>query len=110
MATYQARYIHNISPSSADIDTAELPDGAFADRKALGAAMRKAGLLPPGGRLRAFRVEGDKVIAFPVWLVRPQETNPRQEGSLGNPRSLRPGLDCSRRILQQMIQPNEPKP
>jgi hypothetical protein len=81
MARYQLRFVHKIAPRENDRAIAEIPDGAFADRKALGAALRKVEIGPPfyvgqtralmsGERIRTFRVEGEKTIAFPsggVW-------------------------------------------
>jgi hypothetical protein len=64
--TYRVRFIHKISPRDTDIKSdVQIPDGAFADRNALGAALRAAGVLDSGHRVRSFRTEGDKVIAFP---------------------------------------------
>jgi hypothetical protein len=82
MTRYHVRLIHKIAPSLGDeVVSVELPDGAFADRSALGAALRKALLLPSfypglrtilgaGERIGSFRTEGDKVVAFPqgsIW-------------------------------------------
>jgi hypothetical protein len=63
---YSVRFVHKISPRDTDTrPDVELADGAFADRKALGAALRKAGVLSAGCRVTEFRVEGDRVIVFP---------------------------------------------
>lgn len=71
MRTYAVRYVHRIAPSDADTaPNVALPDNAFSDSKALGAALRKAGLLRRGQRLSGMRAEGSKLIAFPcasVW-------------------------------------------
>ena len=63
---YAVKYVHKISPSDKDVgpDVA-LPSGAFSDSKKLGAALRKAGILAAGGRVNAFRAQGDKTIVFP---------------------------------------------
>jgi hypothetical protein len=65
MAAYRVRFIHRVSPRDTDVRDVQIPDGAFADRNALGAALRAAGVLNSGHRVRSFRTEGDKVIAFP---------------------------------------------
>lgn len=55
---YEVQYAHvTAGPASA-----ELPDNCFSDRKTLGAALRAAGILAAGARLRGFRTEGDRVI------------------------------------------------
>ncbi len=68
--TWQVRFIHKISPRESDVERPfSFPEGAFSDRKTLGAAFREMGLLCPSERIREFRVEGDKVIAFPVGSI-----------------------------------------
>jgi hypothetical protein len=63
---YMVGYIHKISPSPQDVwGPVCLNDNAFSDGKTLGAALRKAHVLIPGGQVRQFRIEGDKVIVFP---------------------------------------------
>jgi len=63
---YMVGYIHKISPSPQDVwGPVCLNDNAFSDSKTLGAALRKAHVLIPGGQVRQFRVEGDRVIVFP---------------------------------------------
>jgi hypothetical protein len=47
----------------------EIRDGAFSDRRTLAKALREARVLPSGGRLLGFRVEGDRVVAFPAASV-----------------------------------------
>lgn len=71
MALYSVRYVHKIAPSPADSigQLIELPDGCFSDRKTLGKALRKAGVLPSGGRLWDYRVEGPRTVAFPTASV-----------------------------------------
>lgn len=67
MTKYSVRYVHRISPSEKDVaPDVELSDTAFSDAKKLGKAMRDAGILAPGGRVRLFRVEGSRVVVFPV--------------------------------------------
>jgi hypothetical protein len=63
---YMVGYIHKVSPSPQDVwGPVCLNDNAFSDSKTLGAALRKAHVLIPGGQVRQFRVEGDKVVVFP---------------------------------------------
>src|SRR5690349_12233454 len=64
---YNARYIHKISSSPNDTDGPfEIDDSAFSNKNKLAKAMRDAGILDSGDRLRNFRVEGEKVITFPA--------------------------------------------
>jgi hypothetical protein len=64
---WMVRYVHKISPSPKDVaGPVIIPDSAFADSKKLGAALRKAGVLAAGARVRHFRTEGDKVVVFPT--------------------------------------------
>jgi len=70
MTRYSVRYVHKIAPSEKDVSEFTLPDGAPSDRNTLAKALRKAGALQSGERLREFRVEGDKTLAFPdrgIW-------------------------------------------
>lgn len=68
--SYRIRFIHKISPRDTDtIPAVDLPDGAFADRNTLGAALRQVGALCKGERVREFRTEGARVIAFPARSV-----------------------------------------
>jgi len=82
MAHYHVRLVHKIAPGIGDeMASVELPDGAFADRSALGAALRGTPLTPgiyPGMKtvlgkgegIGSFRTEGSKVVAFPrgsIW-------------------------------------------
>lgn len=63
---YMVGYIHKVSPSPQDVwGPVCLNDNAFSDSKTLGAALRKAHVLIPGGQVRNFRVEGERVIVFP---------------------------------------------
>jgi hypothetical protein len=66
---WKVRFVHKISPRDNDVDVVSLPAGAFSNRNTLGAALRAAGLLFSGERIREFRVEGDKVIAFPAGSI-----------------------------------------
>jgi hypothetical protein len=67
MSKYSVRYVHAIANSSNDVGKEfEIHAGAFSDSKALGKALRDAGVLASGARVREFRVEGDKVIVFPA--------------------------------------------
>lgn len=68
--TYEVRLVHKISPRDSDRKTVSLPESAFSDKNRLAAALRDAGIMGRGERLRSFRVEGDKVVAFPdrgIW-------------------------------------------
>jgi hypothetical protein len=80
MARYKVQLVHKIAPRLGDdVASVELPDGAFADCKTLGAALRKApatlpypGLrtvLAKGERIGSFRVEAGKVVAFPIGSI-----------------------------------------
>jgi len=65
-AQYMVRYVHKISPSDKDVmGPVTIRDGAFSNRKTLGAALRGAGVLMAGASVRNFRVEGEKVVIFP---------------------------------------------
>lgn len=63
---YLVRYVHKIAPSDRDISAAEISEGSWSNRNTLAKALRDARILPSGGRLASFRVEGERVIAFPV--------------------------------------------
>lgn len=64
---FNVRYVHKISPRDSDtMGPVEIPDNSFSNRNTLAAALRKAKVMESGGRLQNFRVEGDKVVAFPV--------------------------------------------
>lgn len=64
--SYMARYVHQISPKPTDVGGPFcIRDGAWSDRKTLAAALRKAGVLDSGARVREFRVEGERIIVFP---------------------------------------------
>lgn len=63
---YSVRYVHAISPSMKDTGgDIILPAGAFSNSSTLAKALRKADVLLSGGRIKNFRVEGEKVIVFP---------------------------------------------
>jgi hypothetical protein len=63
---WMVRYVHKISPSEKDVmGPVHIPGGAFADRKTLGAALRKVKVLDAGASVRSFRTEGNKVVVFP---------------------------------------------
>lgn len=68
MAQFSVRYVHKIAPSPADRrdQPIELPEGCFSNRNTLAKALREARVLPTGGRLASFRVEGNKIVAFPM--------------------------------------------
>lgn len=67
MTTYAVRYVHKIKPLDTDVGPDMTLTGSDAsDSKTLGAALRKAGVLISGGRVRSFRVEPDsKIVVFP---------------------------------------------
>lgn len=88
-AIYSVRYVHKISPRESDTHAdVELSGNAFADRKALGLALRKAGVLSSGVQVESFRVEGEKVVVFPrgcIWhsvILTHQEPAPNRDESL----------------------------
>jgi len=68
---HMVRFVHMVSSRDADVAGPVLiPGGAFSNKTTLAKALRYIGALQPGARLRSFRVEGDKVIAFPdrgIW-------------------------------------------
>jgi hypothetical protein len=69
---YRTRYVHKISPSEKDVGPdVELDAEDLATRTTLAAALRRAGVMASGERLRDFRVEsGGKIVAFPsksIW-------------------------------------------
>lgn len=66
MRNYNIRYVDKICPKDTDRDVKPLPDSSFSDRKTLGAALRKAGVLSKGARIQNMRVEGDRTIIFPI--------------------------------------------
>ncbi|KKL10220.1 hypothetical protein LCGC14_2558000 [marine sediment metagenome] len=64
--SYMARYVHQISPRDTDVGGPFcIPDGAWSDRKTLGAALRKAGVLDIGARVRNFQTKDEDVTVFP---------------------------------------------
>lgn len=67
MRTYNVRKVHRVAPSDRDVSRVELPDGCFSDRKTLARALRETGVLHKGQSVVAFRVEGDRVVAFPTY-------------------------------------------
>lgn len=71
---WTARYIHRVSPRETDRfrdgQRFQLPEGAFKTRLTLARALRELGVLQAGERLRSFRCESSKVVAFPdrgIW-------------------------------------------
>lgn len=62
---YNVRMVHKIAPRDTDRATVSMPESAFSDTKSMGAALRKAGLLVSGQRVREMRAEGNRVIVFP---------------------------------------------
>ncbi len=66
MGAYHVRFVHKITPRDTDVMQATLPDGAFSDRKALGKALRDAKVMHKGCRVEGFRVEGNRIVVFPI--------------------------------------------
>jgi hypothetical protein len=67
MRTCSVRYVHKIAPSAKDVGPeVSLPDGCFSDKRALAKALRDAGVMANGARISTFRVEGDRILVFPV--------------------------------------------
>lgn len=72
MPHYKARYVHKIAPSDKDVSATpvELTLTDLASRSALGAALRRARILPHGGAVKSYRIEGNRVVVFPqasIW-------------------------------------------
>jgi hypothetical protein len=70
MSIYRVQFIHKIAPRDTDVESADIPDGAFSDSRTLARALRDAGMLVKGSRVRGFRAEGNRVIVFPdrgIW-------------------------------------------
>jgi len=69
VALYSVRYVHKIaswaSPSFGGIDDIELSEEDLASRRALGGALREAGVLISGAQVRDMRRERDRVSVFP---------------------------------------------
>ena len=68
MPHYQARYVHKISPSDKDVakNLVDLSLKDLENRSALGAALRRAHILASGDKIKDFRIEKDRVVAFPA--------------------------------------------
>lgn len=67
--TTHVRYVHRVSPKASDTADVVIPDGAWTDRKALAAALRRAGVLAHGQRIVGMRTEGDHVVVFPSYGI-----------------------------------------
>lgn len=64
---YNTRYVHKISPKDSDVGVAlDLAPSDISDRRALGAALRRAKLLSAGDSIRDFRIEKDRIVVFPA--------------------------------------------
>jgi hypothetical protein len=62
---WAVRFVHKISQHESDDRLpVTLPLGAFNDKRAAGIALRAAGLLPAGSRIKELRHESDHIIAF----------------------------------------------
>lgn len=70
MSYYTTRYVHKIHPSDKDVGPViHLATSELANRKVLAKALRDMKILGSGERLNSFRVEGDKIVAFPMKSV-----------------------------------------
>lgn len=71
MGNYKVSFYHKISnPNGASPGRdVSLKDGCFSDKKTLGKALRESGTIPAGTVIDSFRVEGNRVIAFPRGLI-----------------------------------------
>jgi len=71
MPKYNVRYVHKISPSPKDVaGPIELSLTDLASRSSLGAALRRQRILTAGDKIQDFRIEKDRVVAFPqksIW-------------------------------------------
>lgn len=71
MPRFATRYTHQIAhakdPAADDGPEVTLTAADLADKKKLGAALRKQGVILTGARVESFRVEndGDKIVIFP---------------------------------------------
>ena len=68
---YHTRYVHKIAPSDRDVGPDVTIDGAALantpdGRKAMGAALRAAGVLGSGARVTRVCLESDRIIIFPM--------------------------------------------
>lgn len=65
---YSTRFVHKIAPSEKDVgDNVSLDTRDLADRKTIGAALRKVRILIKGGSVREYRVERDgRIVVFPT--------------------------------------------
>ncbi len=67
------RYVHKIAPRASDImGPIYVADNILSSgvRRTIAGALRDAKVLPPGGQIKSFRVEGESLIVFPsasVW-------------------------------------------
>jgi hypothetical protein len=64
----RCHYVHAIAPRDVEPYDREttLPDYAARDRRTLGQALRNARLLCMGAGVKSFRVEADRIVAFPT--------------------------------------------
>lgn len=64
---YTSRYVHSIAPRDTDTGPdVTLDQRDMRDRRTLGAALRKAGILDKGNSLSDFRQEpSGRIVAFP---------------------------------------------
>lgn len=99
-ATYSVRYVHKISPKASDVHAdVELSGNAFADRKALGAALRKAGVLSSGVQVESFRVEGEKTVVFPRGCIWHSVILTHQEPAA----PAKPGLISAEQLASEIV-------
>lgn len=62
---YRVRYVHKIAPSPGDHAEAELDPNALHGKLSAGKALRDAGVLLRGARVRQIRVENGSIVVFP---------------------------------------------
>ena len=70
MPHYLVQYIHKIAPSDKDVaGPIDLSLADLASKAALGAALRRQRILSKGDKIQDFRIEKDRVVAFPAGSI-----------------------------------------
>ena len=68
---YETRYVHKIAPNEKDVGpTVDLDPTDLESKTKLSAALRRARVLTTGDVIESYRIEKDRVIAFPkgsIW-------------------------------------------
>lgn len=68
---YETRYVHKIAPKDTDVgNPIDLAPKDLESKSALAAALRRARILPTGGKINSFRMEQDRIVVFPqasIW-------------------------------------------